>query len=473
MDDGQDQKIRERDRLDFMSLMKIFVVEDEEILRISLKDDLEEAGYTVFAFEDPKEALDSFKKQPVDIVISDIKMPGMSGLKLLSGIKAIKAETIVILITAFGSVDSAVEAMKKGAYDYITKPFKMDEILLVLDRAKELHLIKQENIQLRSHFVAKYSVETFIGDDLTTQKILEHVKTIKNRSTTVLITGETGTGKELLANIIHYNSDRKNNPLVKVSCAVLSRDIFESELFGHEKGAFTGASKERIGRFEMANGGTLYLDDVEDIPIDLQVKLLRVLQEQEFERVGGNDTIKVDVRVIASTKVNLMDLIRRGRFREDLYYRLNIFPINLPPLRQRNADIQKLIGHFAGQLAPELDMTLDPQVIDCMNNYHWPGNVREIKNVVERLLLLARGGEINLAHLPPEMTQSEYAIPEISLGQKPLQEMVNEIEANLIYEALQKCHGSQIRAAELLGIPPSTLRTKMKKYKTELEKKMI
>ena len=452
-----------------MSQLRIFVVEDEEILRVSLRDDLRDAGYDVLEFDDPLKVLDKIKKQIVDIVIKDIKMPKMNGLELLDKIKSVKPETTVILITAFGSVDSAVEAMKNGAYDYITKPFKMDELLLVLERVKELHIIKKENVQLRSQFESKYSIDTFIGDDKTTQKMLELVRTVENRSTTILITGETGTGKELLANIIHYNGDRKKNPLIKVSCAVLSRDVFESELFGHERGAFTGAAKERIGRFEGADSGTIYLDDVEDIPIDMQVKLLRVLQEQEFERVGGNETIKVDVRVIASTKVNLKKLIREGRFREDLYYRLNVFPINLPPLWQRKEDIPELINYFVKQLRPELDIVILPEVMDCLKIYSWPGNVRELKNVVERLLLLSGGREIDLSLVPLEILQSDHSVPETILGQKPLHEMIMETEANLIYNALQKTNGSQARAAELLGIPPSTLRTKMNKHHKNLK----
>jgi DNA-binding NtrC family response regulator len=280
----------------------------------------------------------------------------------------------------------------------------------------------------------------------------------------VLITGVTGTGKELLTNVLHYNSNRSKKPLVKVSCAALARDVFESELFGHEKGAFTGAEKTRAGRFEMADGGSLYLDDVDDIPLGLQVKLLRVLEEREFERVGGNETLEVDVRVIASTKADLSQLVREGRFREDLYYRLNIFPIRLAAVRVRIDDIPLLIEHFCRQMCEDREIHFRPEVLQCMGQYHWPGNVRELRNVVERLILLSREQEVELQQMPIEIIQPDTVTPELCIGQKPLDKILADIEANLIRQALRLSGGHQAKAAVSLGLPASTLRSKIEKY---------
>ena len=447
-----------------MKDLKIFIVEDEKILRVSMTDELRDEGYDVQAFESPLAGLKALKTSPVDVVITDIKMPKMDGIKLLSKIKAIKPNTLVIVMTAYGSVNSAVDAMKKGAYDYIMKPFQMDEMLLILDRIKELQKIKQENVRLRSHFESQYSIDAFIGGGEHVRQIRELVKTIAKTPTTVLITGETGTGKELLANIIHYNSDRFNRPFIKAGCAIFSKDVFESELFGHEKGAFTGAMRERQGRFEEAHGGTIYLDDVDDIPLDLQVKFLRVLEVQEFERVGSNKTIKVNVRTIASTKTVLKKLIEEGKFREDLYYRLNVFPIHLIPLRERPEDIPILIDYFIEQMAPEAHIRIHPKIMDCLKRYHWPGNIRELKNAVERVILVSQGKNVDASHLPLEVLHPNTMIPEICVGQMPLDEMMANIEANVIQQALHRTHGNQARAAELLGLPPSTLRSKMNKY---------
>jgi DNA-binding NtrC family response regulator len=447
-----------------MKNLRLFIIEDEKILRVSMTDDLRDVGYDVQAFDNPIAGLKALKEFPVDVVITDIKMPKMDGIELLSKIKSVKPNTIVIVMTAYGSVNSAVNAMKKGAYDYITKPFQIDEMLLILNRIEELQIIKQENVRWRSHFESQYKPDAFIGDGEHVQQIRELVRTIAKTPTTILIKGETGTGKELLANIIHYNSDRLDRPFVKASCAIFSKDIFESELFGHEKGAFTGAMKERRGRFEEADGGTIYLDDVDDIPLDLQVKFLRVLEEQEFERVGSNKTLKVDVRMIASTKTGLKELVKKGKFREDLYYRLNVFPVDLIPLRQRQEDIPILVDYFIEQMAPETKIDIHPNIMDCLKRYHWPGNVRELKNVVERLILISQGQDIDPSHLPLEILNPEALIPETCIGQKSLDEMMADIEANVIRQALHRTHGNQARAAELLGLPPSTLRTKMNKY---------
>jgi DNA-binding NtrC family response regulator len=295
------------------------------------------------------------------------------------------------------------------------------------------------------------------------QEVLHHVHTVAQTSSTVLIIGETGTGKELVTNVIHYNSTRRNGPFVKVSCAVLSREMFESELFGHEKGAFTGAVKEKRGRFELADGGTLYLDDVDDIPLDLQVKLLRVLEQQEFERVGGGETLRVDVRVIASTKADLRRLVTEGKFREDLFYRLNVYPIHLKPLRERREDIRPLMDYWLEYFANGRALKVEPEVYTILENYNWRGNVRELKNLMERLTLVAQDGVIDVSKLPLEVLSASTLEAPLSI-EKPLDEMLAEIEVNAIKAVLTKCGGNKAQAAKLLGVPPSTLRTKMEKY---------
>lgn len=447
-----------------MKPFRIYIVEDEEILRVSLADDLRDAGYDVKEFGSPKSALKMIEKGPPQVVLSDIKMPEMDGMTLLRQIKGKFPEIVVLLMTAYGSVASAVESMKLGAYDYLIKPFQTDELLLMLDRIKELHRLQENHQSFQDYFQSQYDFSTLIGESEAIQKVKEQVKQVAQSSATVLITGETGTGKELLANIIQYNSSRRNRPLVKVSCAVLSRDVFESELFGHEKGSFTGAIKDRPGRFEMAHTGTIYLDDIDDIPLDLQVKLLRVLQEQEFERVGGNETLRVDVRTIASTKANLLELVKQGRFREDLYYRLNVFPIHLPPLRERPEDIPLLVRYFEKKYCKDCCLQLSKNVMERLQAYSWPGNVRELKNVVERLVLMTNCQEFNETILPPEFFDRSPKSDLFALGDKPLDEIMAEVEKRLIQEAMDKCEGNQSRAAQLLQIPASTLRSKLNKY---------
>jgi DNA-binding NtrC family response regulator len=447
--------------------MKLIIVDDEKILRVSISDELREAGYDVKDFADPVVALRAMRENPVDVVITDIKLPKMDGIQLLTRLKSAKPDTMVIVMTAYGSVNSAVEAMKAGAYDYITKPFQIDELKMILERIEELQAVKQENIRLRSHFESQYTLDAFVGESHHVQEIRELVKTIAQTATTVLIMGETGCGKELLANIIHYNSDRLHKSFVKVSCSVFSRTIFESELFGHAKGAFTGAIKERKGRFEEADGGTIYLDDVDDIPLDLQVNLLRVLEEREFERVGSNKTIQVDVRTIASTKSDLKKLVKDEKFRKDLYYRLNVFPIYLAPLRERAEDIPVLVQHFVDQFAPGEQIEMNPDVIECMKEYQWEGNVRELKNMVERLLLMSRGQKkIDTSNLLFEFFHPDgMKKPDLCLKGRTLHEVLDEIESDFIRQTLVRTGGNQAKAARLLGIPPSTLRTKMNKYR--------
>ncbi len=443
--------------------MKICIVDDEEILRVTLAQDVETAGHNVVDFESPLEALDYIKKNPgVEILITDVRMPEMSGLELLKKVKEINPHIFVIIITAFGTIQSAVEAIKLGAYDYITKPFEPIELLNLIDKIGELTLLQKYNREFSEHFQSKYDIDSFYGNHESVRKIKEEIKLVTEFKSSVLITGETGTGKELIANIIHYNSPRKKKPLVKVSCAILSKEIFESELFGHVKGAFTGADRERVGRFEEADGGTIYLDDVDDIPLDLQVKLLRVLQEQEIEKLGSSKTIKIDVRVIASTKADLKKLSDEGKFRKDLYYRLNIYPLHLPPLRERRDDIPILFDAFLKRYSPSKNIEVAEDVYDILKNYDWPGNTRELKNLVERLVIISREGKIT-AELIPNEFKAKFAKPTKPKGQG-LVEMVQNLEINLIKGALEKSAGNKNKAAEILNIPVSTLRSKIEKY---------
>lgn len=446
-------------------MLKIFVVDDERIVRVTIADDLKDAGYQVREFSSAASALQQLRDSDtnVDVIITDLKMPELDGLEFLKRIKEINPDIYVLLMTAHGSIQTAVEAMKLGAFDYLAKPFSVDELLLIMNRIAEIKEMKAENKQLRVQVKKQFDLSSFVGINSAISKVFDLVKIIAEKNTTVLIVGETGTGKELLTNIIHYNSNRKRGPFIKVSCAILSREIFESELFGHEKGAFTGADKQKIGRFELANGGTIYLDDIDDIPYDLQVKLLRVLEEGEVERVGGSETIKVDVRVIASTKKNLKDMVTEGKFREDLFYRLNVFPINLPPLRERPGDIELLARHFTKEFSEGGQVTIEDEVIDLLKKYPFQGNVREIKNLMERLVLLAQNNIITKNILPIEVRFPGKPQNFIYYENKPLDEIVKEVEVNAIRDALQKSGGNKAKAAVLLQVPPSTLKSRIDK----------
>jgi len=445
--------------------LKIAVVDDERIIRITIADDLRDKGYTVKEYANAQSVLIDYKDYLPDILITDIRMPEMDGIELLKRIKSLNPNIFVIVMSAFGTVDIAVEAMKLGAYDYLTKPFNTDEIFLLIDKIKELSSIKKENKILREKVEKKYDFSRFIGDEKTNKELFKLIKIVADTDAGVLITGETGTGKELLTNIIHFNSNRINKPFIKVSCAVLSKEIFESELFGHVKGAFTGAEYDKTGRFELANEGTIYLDDIDDVPLELQVKLLRVLEEREIERVGSTKAIPIDIRLIASTKRDLKELVDEGKFREDLYYRLKVFPITLTPLRERKKAIKHLIKYFIDKYSYINKVVIEPEALVTLVNYSWPGNVRELKNLMERLVLLAINGEITKDLLPLSLTQPSIKnILSNTLGQ-PLDKTVANLEISLISNALNSTNNNKTKAAKLLGIPLSTLRTKMDKYK--------
>ena len=452
------------------SMLKIFVVDDERIVRVTTADDLRDAGYAVREFASGQAAIQylSDTDEEVDIIITDLKMPHMDGLEFLTKAKKLRPNTFVLLMTAFATVDTAVQAMKLGAYDYISKPFNIEELLLSIERIKEVKEVKDENRQLRTQVQRKFDTKNFIGKSEATRKVFELVEIIAKKDTTVLITGETGTGKELLTNIIHYNSNLSSKPLVKVSCAILSREIFESELFGHEKGAFTGAERQKIGRFELANTGTLYLDDIDDMPFDLQVKLLRALEEGEIERVGGTETIKIKVRVIASTKKDLKQMVAEGKFREDLFYRLNVFPINLPPLRERPDDIELLAKHFVEEFSQGVKIDIHPEAMELIKRHPFSGNVRELKNLMERLVLLSSNSLIDKNILPIDVRFPGKQHTCFYFDNKPLDEILREVETNAISDALLRSGGNKAKAAQMLQVPASTLKSRIEKLSIKI-----
>jgi len=448
---------------------RILIVDDEKLMRVSLEKQLKKEGFLVKSMKTSGDALKYIRNEDFDIVVSDLRLPGLDGIEFLKEIKSISQNTIVIIMTAYGTVESAVTAMREGAFDYICKPFSTDELIIKLERAITYQKTTSEVTRLRSEIQELYGQDNIVGKSKSMMKILETIKTISDRETTVLIQGESGTGKELIAGALHYNSSRKDGPFIRLSCAALNKEILESELFGHEKGAFTGAIRTKKGKFELADGGSMFLDDVDDIPLEMQVKLLRVLQEREYERVGGEETISVDVRLICATKVDLAILVKQGKFREDLYYRLNVVAINLPALRERREDIPLLINHFMRKYSNRLKISrpdISQDTLDLLEKYNWPGNVRELENVVEHALVFTSNNKISVHSLPEHMKKVESVSDKIHLDLKEkdkidFQDEVAEFEKNLIRWAYKKTDGNQVNMAEILGIPRTTLRNKM------------
>ncbi len=434
---------------------KILVVEDEEKMRELIKLHLEKEGYQVQGVPDAYQALTHLQKNYYPVLIVDLKLPGMDGLRLLKEVKKIDPSIEVIMVTAYATVESAVEALKNGARDYLIKPFKMEELKILIERTMEEKRRKEENIYLKSRYKEEVKFSDLIYKSKIMERVMEKVKKIIPRQVTVLITGESGTGKELIARVIHYEGPRKDKPFVVVNCASLPETLLESELFGHEKGAFTGANCRRIGRFEFANGGTVFLDEIGELPLPLQAKLLRFLQYKEFERLGGNQTIRVDVRIIAATNKDLREEIREGKFREDLFYRLHVFPIHIPPLRERKEDIPLLAQHFLSHHYPRVEIS--SSALEVMLQYPWPGNVRELENALEHAALVCKGGKI----LPEDLPLNPLPLlPPFSPQEMSLENM----ERRLIEEALKITGGNQSRAARILGITRRTLIYRMKKY---------
>jgi len=446
----------------------ILVVDDEKNYQIVLKTLLSQEGYEILTAGDGISALRIFQESDIDLVITDLKMSNMSGLELLEKIKALNESIPVIIMTAYGTIDTAVEAMKKHAYDFITKPFENERLISTVKKALENYKLRRENILLKDQLQGRFSFQNIVGKSKEMQKIFDIIQKVSSTKSSVLITGPSGTGKELIAKAIHYNSVRKDGPFVAVNCAAIPETLLESELFGHEKGAFTGAVSSRKGRFELADGGTLFLDEVGEMSLGLQVKLLRVLQEMEFERVGGSKTIKVDVRIIAASNRELKEEVKEGRFREDLYYRLNVIHIKVPALKERLDDLPLLVEHFLNKFMGENtpQKRLSQEVWKVFYTYPWPGNIRELENVLERAVVLSNGEEITLADIPDEIKGLNTPLELKSLipPPMPLPQLLDRIEEELVKWALDKCNNVQAHAANLLGITKSLMQHKVKKY---------
>jgi len=448
---------------------KVLIVDDEKLMRISLESQLKKEGYSVKSVDNALDGLKIVKSEEFDVVLTDLRLSGISGIDFLKEIKKYNQEIIVVIMTAYVTLESAVSAIKEGAYDYIAKPFSTDELIIKLQRALHHKNTAAEVNRLRKEVQAEFEFWNIIGKSEEIGKVLETVKSVSDRDTTVLIRGESGTGKEKIAGAIHYHSSRKNGPFIRVSCAALNREILESELFGHEKGAFTGAVKTRRGRFELADGGSIFLDDVDDIPLDMQVKLLRVLQERNFERVGGEETLRVDVRIICATKKGLLELVKEGYFREDLFYRLNVVLIHIPPLRERREDIPLLINYFLKKFVSQYEDALPDISQETMNvliAYDWPGNVRELENVIEHAVAFSKSKGISLDALPEYLRKVDIKTDLLSMDLSDkqkinLQNALAEVEKKLIQWAYQKASGNQVKMAEILGIPRTTLRNRL------------
>ncbi len=449
---------------------RVLIVDDEENLRHVLSVVLQRDGYQTDEASDGNEALEKIKSQPYDIVLCDIKMPGLDGMNLLEHLKKDPGESpTIIMMSAYATHDDAIEAMKKGAYDYIPKPFKPDEVLLTLRKAQERERLRKENLWLRREVEKEYSFDNIVSTSQSMLEIFNLIKKVAEYKSTVLITGESGTGKELVAKAIHYNSDRAKGPFVPINCGAIPENLLESELFGHLRGAFTDATRSKKGLFEEAHGGTLLLDEIGELPKFLQVKILRVLQESEIRRIGDTKTIKVDVRIIAATAKDLAKEVERGAFREDLYYRLNVISIHLPPLRERKMDIPALVQHFITKYNQRLGTSITEvtkEALRALMAYNWPGNVRELENVIERAMVLSTSQKIELQHLPDTVLDSkkDAALPVFPENELSIKKAMQAIEKDLITRALEKTNRNRTHAAKLLEISHRTLLYKIEEY---------
>ena len=447
----------------------ILIVDDERAQRQVLAGDLKSRGFSVLEADSAETALEVVSSNIIDVILSDLKMPGASGIDLLASIKEINPDISVVIMTAYASVETAVQALKNGAYDFITKPYNLDEIELVIKRIIEKNNLKSELKFLREQLESINKLEGVLTNSLNMKRVIDVAARVAASKASVLILGESGTGKEVLARAIHYASKRKNKLFVPVNCAALNENLLESELFGHEKGAFTGAEKLHKGRFEIADGGTIFLDEIGDLPMHLQVKLLRILQEEQFERVGGSSTIKVDVRVISATNKNIEELIKEGKFREDLFYRLNVVNLQLPPLRERKEDIPLLISEFSNKYINETDKSkieFSKEALDLLMKYNYPGNIRELENIVHHSIVLSRNELITTDDIPIgiKATASEKDLNSCFEEGTSLTEKVELLERTLVTNALQKTNGNQTAAAKLLGISERNLRYRLEKW---------
>ncbi len=443
---------------------KVLVVDDEAVIRDSLHDWLNDAGYEVFTAENGRQALETIKREGMSIVIADLVMPGMDGIGLMKQAKEISPDIEVIIITAYGSIPTAITAIREGAYDYIQKPFCPERTEILIAKLVERQQLIEENLSLHQKLEERYRFENIIAKSSRMQQVVEAIKVVATSNATVLITGETGTGKELVARAIHSQSQRNGKPFVAVSCAALPETLLESELFGHEKGAFTGAYAQKKGKFEIANRGTLFLDEIGEMSSNIQVHLLRVLEEKEFNRVGGNEPIKVDVRVISATNRNIKEAVTRGQFREDLYYRLNVVNIELPPLRERKEDISLLARHFLRKFALENNKEVSDfsaEATDFLLRYDWPGNVRELENAIERAVILARKSLIEVDDLPQQILVAHS---------NPVGKKLRQVEKSHITDVLNQTKGNYTEAARVLGISRMTLYNKAKAYEINVKK---
>ena len=455
--------------------VKILVVDDEDYMREIVRQALEGTDYTVEEAANGAVALEMMRKYPYDVIITDLRLPGATGERILQEALAISPETIVIIMTGYGNIQTAVDAIRMGAYDYLPKPFQLEEMVMRVEKGLQDRRIKSENSLLRSELQGKYQFDNLIGNSSAMRQVYRMVAMVAQKLSTILISGETGTGKEVIARAIHYNGSRKDQPLVCVNCSAIPANLLEDELFGHVKGAFTGAHQHRIGRFEQANHGTLFLDEVGSMPLDLQVKLLRVLQEREFQKVGGTSTVKVDVRIIAATNEDLMEKVRRGEFREDLYYRLNVIPIQILPLRQRREDIPPLISHFLKKSCTEQEVPVkrvSHEAIKHLMSFDWPGNVRQVENAVEMAVALSGDRELLEAMDFPMVVRQpgedalfrEIDIPEEGVNFNTL---ISELERRLILKSLHVTGGNKKRAASLLRLKRTTFVEKLKRIGPE------
>jgi two-component system, NtrC family, response regulator AtoC len=443
----------------------ILVVEDEAKMRRLLELNLAEEGDTVHTTQDAEAGLNTLRQEHVDLIITDLRLPGMSGLEFLQAAKRVNAAIPVVVMTAYGTVETAVEAMKAGASDYVLKPFSMEELKLIIHKELDVQRLQEENRSLREALGHKYKFTNIIGRSSKMQEVLAMVERVAPSNSTVLLGGESGVGKDLIARAIHQNSRRASGPFIKVNCTAIPENLLESELFGYEKGAFTGATNAKPGKFELADRGSIFLDEIGDVPGTIQAKLLHVLQDREFERLGGTKTIKVDVRVIAATNQDLRAALEEGTFREDLYYRLNVVPINIPPLRAHKEDIPYLVDHFIAKFAQESAKAISgitPAALRMLTEFHWPGNVRELVNIIERAVALSAGDKLDVEDIyldSPRQGQSEP----VARTFLPEGMTLEQYEDDLIREALRRANGNKSQAARLLGLSRNALRYRLSK----------
>lgn len=452
--------------------VRVLIVDDDVSLRRVLEYNLQEEGYEVLTAGSGEEGLRCFEDFAPALVVTDLKMPGMGGFQLLKTVKERSPDTVVIVITAFGAVEAAVEAMKSGAYDFITKPFNRDALKLTVRKALHMQGLSRENRRLKEELSSREEYRSIIGISRPMEEVFRVIDRVADTDATVLITGESGTGKELVSRAIHAKSSRCAAPFVAINCAAIPRDLLESELFGHVKGAFTGAVRDKTGKFQQADGGTLFLDEVGEMPVDLQSKLLRALQEKEIEPVGGGNTVKLDVRVVAATNADLEEAISNGNFREDLFYRLSVIPIHLPALRERKDDIPLLIRHFAAK-HDGASVSFSPEALAVMAAYDWPGNVRELENTVERMLIMRNGDTIIVDDIPEKVRRGRQYRREGNVINLPDEGYsLEQLEREIVVEALERSGWNQSSAARFLRIPRHTLIYRMEKYAiTPLERK--